>query len=164
VGQQVPAQQRAATVARLLQLRAAGTLTGEHVRLAAAGHGVDARTVRRWLQLGDQQQRAARPEWHRLSDTDREAYAYFRGNVAALVRARTAVVAGESRAAGVPVPQFLIDGWAGAAPVALRTLQRAFAEQMTIAAGPGCRTGDSVEVGGFRWGGSDVVGDDEFGC
>ncbi|AGL15144.1 Mu transposase C-terminal domain-containing protein [Actinoplanes sp. N902-109] len=130
MSRQVPAQQRAATVARLLQLREAGTLSGEHVRLAAAGHGVDERTVRRWLQRGDQQ-RAVRPEWHQLSDTDREAYAYFRGNVTALARARAAVLAGETRAAGVPVPPFLIDGWTGAAPVALRTLQRAFAEQMT---------------------------------
>ena len=32
---------------------------------------------------------------------------------------------------GVPVPQFLLDGWAQARPVALRTLQRAFAEQLT---------------------------------
>lgn len=29
------------------------------------------------------------------------------------------------------MPQFLLDGWAGAAPVAACTLQRAFAEQMT---------------------------------
>lgn len=47
-------------MARLLQLRQAGTPTGEHVRLAATGHGVDERTVRRWLQRGDQQ-RAVRP-------------------------------------------------------------------------------------------------------
>lgn len=33
-----------------------------------------------------------------------------------------------------------------------------------VAAGPGCRAGDSFEVGRFRWGGSHVVGDDEFGA
>ncbi|BCY10918.1 hypothetical protein [Actinoplanes sp. L3-i22] len=73
----------------------------------------------------------ARPEWHRLSDTGRETYGYVRCSIAALARARAALVAGESRAAGVPAPQFLIDDWSGAAPAGLRTLQRAFAEKMT---------------------------------
>lgn len=131
MGQHVDPEQRAATVARLVQLREAGALTAAHVRLAAAGHGVDERTVWRWLGRGPSQGRPGRPERHELSDTDREAFAYFRGNVTAVARARDAVVAGADRAAGVPVPQFLLDGWAGAAPVALRTLQRAFAEQLT---------------------------------
>ena len=128
---QVDPEQRAATVARLQQLRETGALSAAHVRLAAAGHGVGERTVWRWLARGEAQGRPARPERHELTDTDREAFAYFRGNVTAVGRARTAVVAGDERAAGVPVPQFLVEGWAGAAPVALRTLQRAFAEQMT---------------------------------
>ena len=128
---QVDPEQRAARVARLRQLRETGALTAAHVRLAAAGHGVGERTVWRWLARGDAQARPARPGRHELSDTDQEAFAYFRGNVTAVARARAAVAAGGDRAAGVPVPKFLLDGWAGAAPVALRTLQRAFAEQMT---------------------------------
>lgn len=129
---QVDAQRRRATVARLADLREAGSLTPAHVRLAAAGHGVDERTVRRWLARADQT-RPPRPEWHQLEPADREAYAYFRGNVTAVARARAAVLAGQSAAAGVPVPAFLVSGWAQARPVALRTLQRAFAEQMTPA-------------------------------
>lgn len=127
---QVEPERRAATLARLAELREAGTLTTAHVRLAASGHGVGERTVWRWLDRGEQT-RPRRPERYELSDTDREAYAYFRGNVTAVARARDAVVAGGDRAAGVPVPQFLIDGWAQSRPVALRTLQRAFAEQLT---------------------------------
>lgn len=117
---------------RLAELREAGSLTAEHIRLAATGHGVDERTVRRWLARADQA-RASRPEWYRLEQVDREAYAYFRGNVTAMARARAAVLAGQTEAAGVPVPEFLVAGWAQARPVALRTLQRAFAQQMTPA-------------------------------
>ncbi|MDG4785211.1 Mu transposase C-terminal domain-containing protein [Micromonospora sp. WMMD1102] len=146
MGRQVAEEQRAATVARLVQLRDAGELTVAHVRLAAAGHGVDERTVRRWLARGQRQTRPVRPERYALSEADREAFAYFRGNVAAVARARATVVAGGDRAAGVPVPQFLVDGWAGAAPVALRTLQRAFAEQMT----PGERAYWTTGEGGRR--------------
>jgi putative transposase len=42
-------------------------------------------------------------------------------------------VSGRTQAAGVPVPDFLVAGWVQARPVALRTLQRAFAEQLTPA-------------------------------
>lgn len=129
---QVDAQRRRATVARLVELREAGTLTGEHVRLAAAGNGVDERTVRRWLARTDQD-RPARPELYRLSETDREAYAFFRGNVAAIERARAAILAGRPASAGVPVPQFLAEGWAGAPEVTGRTLRRAYAREMTPA-------------------------------
>jgi hypothetical protein len=38
---------------------------------------------------------------YRLTGTDREAYAYIQGNVAAVHRARTAVVSGAASAAGV---------------------------------------------------------------
>jgi hypothetical protein len=89
---QVDAQRRRATVARLVELREAGTLTAQHVRLAASGHGVDERTVRRWLARAEQD-RPVRPDRYRLSEADREAYAFYRGNVAAIERARAAVVA-----------------------------------------------------------------------
>ena len=73
---QVDSERRAATVARLVHLREAGSLTAEHVRLAAAGLGVDERTVRRWLARVDQS-RPTRPEWYQLSRADQEAYAYL---------------------------------------------------------------------------------------
>jgi putative transposase len=117
---------------RLVELRDAGTLTAEHVRLAASGHGVDERTVRRWL-ARTEQARPTRPELYRLTETDRAAYAYYRGNVAAIERARAAVLAGQAAAAGVPVPQFLAEGWAGAAEVTGRTLRRAYARELTPA-------------------------------
>jgi putative transposase len=118
---QIGSEQRAATVARLAQLRETGALSTEHIRLAAAGHGVDERTVRRWLARADQT-RAVRPEWYQLLPADREAYAHFRGNVTAIARACAAVLAGQSDAAGVPVPEFLVAGWVQARPVALAQL------------------------------------------
>ena len=57
----------------------------------------------------------------------------YRGNIAAVTRARTAVVSGAGETAGVPVPDFLVAGWAGAAPVTERTLQRAFERELTPA-------------------------------
>ena len=48
-GARVDPEQRAATVARLMALRAAGTLTTAHARIAAQGLGVELRTVWRWL-------------------------------------------------------------------------------------------------------------------
>jgi putative transposase len=53
------------------------------VRPAAAGHGVDVRTVWRWLGAVTGRGRPVR-ERYRLSETDREAYAFFHGNVAAV--------------------------------------------------------------------------------
>ena len=132
---QVDSQLRRAAVARLAGLRAAGSLTTEHVRLAAKGLGVDERTVWRWL-ARDGQDRPQRPELYQLSQADREAYAHFRGSVTAVARARSAVVSGRTQAAGVPVPDLLVTGWAQARPVALRTLQRAFAGQLTPADPP----------------------------
>lgn len=61
---------------------------------------------------------------------DREAYAHFRGNVAAVTRARCAVIAGRATAAGAPIPEFLVTGRAQVPAVALRTLQRAFAQHL----------------------------------
>jgi putative transposase len=40
-------------------------------------------------------------------------------------------VAGQTAAAGVPVPKFLAEGWAGALAVTGRTLRRAYAREMT---------------------------------
>lgn len=98
-GQRADPERRRAAVERLGQLRAAGELTAAHVRLAASGLGVRERTVWRWLSLAGGQPGAAEPGApagrvaYQLSETDREAYARYRGNVAAVHRARRAALA-----------------------------------------------------------------------
>jgi putative transposase len=131
-------ERRQAAVERLGQLRAAGELTTGHVRLAASGLGVTERTVWRWLrQAGSQPGASDERAGYQLSEADREAYARYRGNVAAVHRARQAVLtspdAPEVLAAGVPVPAPLRDGWRGAPPAAIRTLQKAFRRELTAA-------------------------------
>jgi putative transposase len=130
------AEQWQATTGRLRGLRAAGTLTTAHVRLAAAGLGVTERTV--WRRISDSraddQPRHRGPAAYQVSAADLEAFAYFRANVAAVHRARAAVVDGPGAAAGGPVPRFLAEGWAEARPVSLRTLQEAFGRELTPAA------------------------------
>ncbi|MEU4332544.1 transposase family protein [Nonomuraea dietziae] len=143
----VDRERRAAAVARLTALRDAGQLTSEHVRLVAQGLGVSERTVWRALEEGHAELRPPGPSAYVLSATDREAFAYFRGNIAAVHRARVAVVNGTAACdpgtvAGVAVPDFLRAGWSGAAPVALRTLQRAFDRQLTPAERATWRTGE----------------------
>lgn len=138
----VDREQRASTVARLEALRAEGVLTTAHVRLAASGLGVVERTVWRWLRgatagpgTGSGIQPDAGPDtrMYRLSEADRAGFAHYRGNIAAVHRARAAVVSGREQAAGVPVPRSLVAGWAGARPVTLRSLQRAFRRELTPA-------------------------------
>lgn len=143
--QRVSPEKRAAAVTRLRDLAASGSLTAAHVRLAASGLGVSQRTVWRWLAGGTREQpvRLGRPG-HRLTGTDREAYALFRGNVAAVHRARSAVLAGAGQAAGVTVPGFLRQGWAGSAPVSLRALQAAFARELTPAEAAAWKHGEQA--------------------
>ncbi|MES0838372.1 Mu transposase C-terminal domain-containing protein [Nocardiopsis tropica] len=129
----VDAEKRQAATARLRQLAAAGTLTSRHVRLAAAGCGVSERTVWRWI--GPQAPPAdgrSRPGY-RLSGADRAAFAFYRGNATAVHRARRAVVEGIGPPAGTALPDFLVQGWAGARPVSVHTLRRAFADQLPAA-------------------------------
>jgi putative transposase len=76
---------------------------------------VDQRTVRRWIHpvtgaAGPGQRGVA---GYALSSADREAFAHFRGNVAAVHRARDAVTAGAAAVAGVPVPASWSPGGAG---------------------------------------------------
>ncbi|MGV9383512.1 hypothetical protein ACWDRB_47400 [Nonomuraea sp. NPDC003707] len=119
-------------------------MTSGHVRLAASGLGVDERTVWRWISQDGPGARAARPgkQPYQLSETDREAFAYYRGNISAVHRARTAAVAGDGLAAGVPVPDFLRRGWAQARPLALRTMQEAFARELRPAERAAWRDGE----------------------
>jgi putative transposase len=129
-------ERRRAAVERLG--REVGELTTGHVRLVASGLGVKKRTVWRWLSLAISQPGTPdRRVRYQLSEADREAYARYRGNVAAVHRARSAVLASPAApvvlAAGVPVPASLRDGWRGAPPVTERTLQRAFRRELTAA-------------------------------
>ncbi|MFE2864914.1 Mu transposase C-terminal domain-containing protein [Embleya sp. NPDC059259] len=128
------AERREAALARLELLREVGELSAAHVRLAARGREVSERTVWRWLAAaprpgpGRRERSSFEP-----SAADLEAFAFYRGNVAALHRARQAVLRGDGTTAGAPVPEFLAQGWTGARQVTLRTLQRAFAAAMSPA-------------------------------
>jgi putative transposase len=128
-------EQWRATIGRLRGLRAAGILTTAHVRLAAVGLGVTERTVWRRISdsCADDKTRHRGPVPYKLSAADLEAFACFRGNVAAVHRARAAVADGSCSTAGGPVPQFLVEAWDGAGLVSLRTLQEAFARELTPA-------------------------------
>ncbi|WP_203790384.1 hypothetical protein [Paractinoplanes rishiriensis] len=81
------------------------------------------------------------PDPYTLSAADREAFAYFRGNIAAVAPARAAVVGGLGQVAGAPVPDFQVTGWTGARPVTERTPQRAFERELTPAELAAWRTG-----------------------
>ncbi|MEU1485799.1 Mu transposase C-terminal domain-containing protein [Streptomyces sp. NPDC005752] len=112
------------------------------MRTVAASLDVSERTVWRWLSPPGTAGPAERPRYM-LSETDREAFAFYRGNVAAVVRARRAVTAGDGTTAGAPVPEFLAAGWARARTVPERTLYRAFATELPPAERAAWRTGES---------------------
>jgi putative transposase len=131
-------ERRRAAVERLRQLQDSRELTTAHVRLAASGLGVAERTAWRWLSpAAGQPDTSTERAPYQLSEADREAYARYRGNVAAVHRARSAVLANPGApavlAAGVPVPASLCEGWREAPPVTRRTLQRAFRRELTAA-------------------------------
>ncbi len=115
---------------------AGGPLSAE-VAATAAALGVTERTV--WRRLGSPP--SSRSSFA-LSQTDIDAFSDFYGNVAAVHRARSAAVAGQSTAAGVPIDPELVAGWADAKPVDLRTLQRAFERELTPAFMAGARAGE----------------------
>ncbi len=107
-------QLRALVVARLRDKRADGRLASGDVRVAATALSVSERTLWWWLAevSADPEVVTARgsPRRYVLTEADRDAYLDWRGNVAALRRER--VLRGEA------VPP-------------LRTLQRAFTEQLS---------------------------------
>lgn len=135
----VNSEAKAALISRLDALRRDDALTGDHVRLAAETLGVAERTVWRWLARDG----AGPREGFVPSVTDREAYAFFKGNVAALYRAREAVISGDGTTAGAPVPEFLAEGWAGAASASVWTLRRAFDAELTPAERAAWKVGES---------------------
>jgi putative transposase len=104
---------RAVLVGRLLERRAAGQLCSADVRAAAASLGIGERTLWGWLSHGAEPPRRKARARYEITEADRDGYAKWRGNVAALHRERLA--AGER---GVP---------------SLRRLQEAFARDMTPA-------------------------------
>jgi len=136
-GRRPGAEEWDAALFQLRQLREAGQLTTAKVRQVAEALGVSERSV--WRRLA---RPAAPPRGFRLSETDRAAYVDFRGNIAAVHRARAAAIAGETTVAGVPIGEDLLAGWAGAAPVTERTLQRAFAAELTPAARAAAASGE----------------------
>ncbi|MFF8035843.1 transposase [Streptomyces sp. NPDC016626] len=138
----VSAEKRRVAVERLSRLRKDEALTAAHVRTVADALEVSERTVWRWLAPPKSAELAARPRYE-LSDTDRAAFAFYRGNVAALARTRHAVTAGDGTTAGAPVPDFLAEGWARVRTVTERTLQRAFLADMSAADRAAWRTGEA---------------------
>ena len=99
---------------RLLERRAAGELRSADVRAAAASLGIGERTLWGWLSAGAEAPRRKARARYEITQADRDGYAKWRGNVAALHRERLAA-RGEH---GVP---------------SLRRLQEAFARDMTPA-------------------------------
>lgn len=112
-------------VDRLRARRAAGELTSAQVREAAAGVGVGERTVWGWLAADPGRLVRRRRARYEITEADRDGYADWRGNVAAVHR--------ELHAGRVGAPS-------------LRRLQEAFARDLT----PGERAAAREGVEGRR--------------
>ena len=95
------AEQWSAALHRLREAHETGQCTTALIRLVADGLGVAERAM--WRRLAAQP--PVDPARFRLSQTDRAAYVDFRGNVAAVYRARQAALAGRMSVAGVPIPE-----------------------------------------------------------
>jgi putative transposase len=130
-------QQWATALHRLRGLGDRGESITAEVGATAIALGVADRTVWRRLACPD----SPRPRFA-LSATDIAAYVDFAGNISAVHRARTAALAGADTVAGVPIAAELAEGWAGAPPVSLRSLHRAFAAELTPAFAAGVRGGE----------------------
>lgn len=113
-------QVKAVLVAQLRERRAAGELTSAHVRQAAAEIGIGQRTLWGWL-AADPARLTPRPRArYEITEADRDAYAAWRGNVAAVHR--------ELHAGSLDGPS-------------LRWLQKAFARDLTPAERAAARDG-----------------------
>lgn len=126
-----------AALHRLRRLDDRGECITAEVSAVASALGVSERTV--WRRLGSPPR--PRPQF-RLSQSDIAAFTDFSGNVSAVHRARAAVIAGQASADGVPIDPELAAGWSGAQPVTVRTLQRAFAGELTPAFVAGVTSGE----------------------
>lgn len=132
----------------LRALQADGLLSTSDIRAVADGYGVTERTIRRRLSTapppgGDPIPTRQGPSPYVLTQPDLLAYILYTGNVAFIHRARTGVLDGTYTAAGFPIPQVLIDGWHDTRPVSLRTLQRAFATQLSSGMRAGMTEGEA---------------------
>ncbi|OOC52444.1 MULTISPECIES: Mu transposase C-terminal domain-containing protein [Nocardiopsis] len=143
MGRVDPEQRRTATE-RLRQLADSGQLTARHVRLVATGCGVSERTVWWWIDPHAPRADGRARSGYRLTDIDRAAYAFYRGNATAVHRARSSVIGGTAPSAGVPIPDSLAQGWQNARPVSVHTLRRAFADQLTPAEVALWRSGENA--------------------
>ncbi|MDN5929629.1 MAG: transposase family protein, partial [Pseudonocardia sp.] len=112
VKRHVDASVRTVLVERLRRQRADGQVSSADVRAVAAVLVVSERTVWRWVTGPDVVSERTERARYELTAADRDEYADWRGNIKGLWRARTA--------AGRPTPP-------------LRTLQRAFARELTPA-------------------------------
>lgn len=122
---------------RLRRLADRGESITAEVSATAAALGVSERTV--WRRLGSPPR--PRPRF-RLSQADIAAFVDFSGNVSAVHRARAAAIAGRASSDGVPIDPELLAGWADGQPVTARTLQRAFASELTAAFAAGVTSGE----------------------
>lgn len=141
-------EQWAGSLLHLRALREAGLLTTHDVQQVADSYGVTDRTIWRRLSTdpppgGDPLPTRKGPPPYQLTQTDLIAYILYNGNISYLHRARTGVLDGSHTVAGGPVPAALIDGWSNAHPVALRTLQRAFATQLSSGMRAGMTEGEA---------------------
>ena len=113
-------QVKGLVVARLREQRAARTLTRAEVRRVAVGVGVAERTVWGWLAVEPAALVRRRRAHYEITEADRDAYAQWRGNVAAVHR--------ELHAGRVGAPS-------------LRWLQKAFARDLSPAERAAARDG-----------------------
>ena len=78
---------RATVVARLREQRMTGELRSADVRAIAAQLGIGECTVWRWLATPVDSPRRRRRDRYQITEADRDAYADWRGNIAAVHRA-----------------------------------------------------------------------------
>jgi putative transposase len=112
VKRHIDPQVKAVLVERLRRQRADGQVSSADVRAVAVALVVSERTVWRWLTSPDVAPAGTERARYELTEADRDEYADWRGNIKGLWRAR--------QARGEQVPP-------------LRTLQRAFARELTAA-------------------------------
>lgn len=110
VKRHIDPQVKAVLVERLRRQRAEGQVSSADVRAVAVALVVSERTVWRWLTGPDVTAAGTERARYELTEADRDDYADWRGNITGLWRAR--------QARGEQVPP-------------LRTLQRAFARELT---------------------------------
>ncbi|MER0445738.1 hypothetical protein ABR738_14405 [Streptomyces sp. Edi4] len=143
------ADKRRAAVERLSRLREDEALTAAQVHTVAEGLEVPERTAWRRLAPPKPAAPAVRPRYE-LSETDRAVLAFYRGKVAAALRARRAVTNGYGTTAGAPVPGFLAESRQPSRPPAPNTASSS-PRRAALGSGHGrpvrSRNGDGPDAG-----------------